>query len=112
MRLICLLTLPILAFACSGDCASCHFSIDYKDEKHKIMLDCKSCHTDEKLAKIPMQSSCGQDCFSCHDIQKINAVNNAEHRALNTCITCHTSLNQKLNIKVNPFFDNRMLRKK
>lgn len=107
-----IMLLMVATFACSGDCASCHFSIDYKDKRHKVMLDCKSCHTDAKLAKTPMDSSCGQDCFSCHSIKKINAVDNAEHRALSTCISCHTSLNQKLNTKINPFFDNKMLRRK
>lgn len=87
-------------FACSGDCTACHSSIDYNDNIHNIMLSCKNCHTQENLAKMQMQESCGQDCFSCHNMAKINKINLKEHSALNACIECHKSLKAKqFNIK-------------
>ena len=104
-----LLVLVGAIFACSGDCASCHFGIDYKDEKHKIMLDCKVCHTDSKLSAQMKLSSCGQDCFACHDIKSINKVQIKEHLALNTCISCHTRINNKLTPNINPLFNNKSL---
>lgn len=99
-------------FACSGDCASCHFSIDYKDERHKVMLDCKVCHTESRLNSQMKLASCGQDCFECHDIRTINKVNTKEHTALNTCITCHKHIDNKLSPNINPLFNNKMLNKK
>ena len=94
--------------ACSGDCRSCHLSLDYKDSTHSIMLNCKTCHTDEKLSRVQMQDSCGQDCFACHSVKKINSIQNAEHLALNECISCHTSLKNTLREKLNntkPLFE-------
>ncbi|RDU62095.1 hypothetical protein [Helicobacter sp. MIT 14-3879] len=113
-KLIILLLLDSIMFACSGDCTSCHFNIDYKDSNHKIMLDCKICHTDEKLSKAQMRNSCGQDCFSCHNIEKINLVQIKEHQALNTCISCHSNINvkNKFNLNINPLFNNKLLNKK
>lgn len=102
------LFLSSFLFACSGDCRSCHSSLDYKDSKHTIMLNCKTCHTDEKLARVQMQNSCGQDCFVCHSVKKINSIQNLEHLALNECINCHSSLKNTLREKLNntkPLFD-------
>lgn len=82
-----------LAFACTGDCKSCHGGLDYaKDKRHAPMLTCKSCHTDEKMAQIDM-GGCGQDCFACHDINKVQAPSLAkEHAVIEGCISCHTML--------------------
>ena len=98
--------------SCSGDCASCHFSIDYKDERHKIMLDCKICHTDEKLSAQMQVNGCGRDCFECHSVNKISSVAIKEHTALNTCISCHTRLDNKLTPNINPLFNNKLLNRK
>ncbi|MCX2716172.1 hypothetical protein OQH61_00255 [Helicobacter sp. MIT 21-1697] len=80
-------------WACTGDCKSCHQNLDYKNDiRHRPMLECKTCHTDEKMAQIDM-GSCGEDCFSCHDAKKIQSPSLAkEHRAINACIQCHTQL--------------------
>lgn len=108
--------LHTILFACSGDCASCHFNVDYNDNIHNIMLNCRVCHTDEKLAKLQMQGSCGQDCFACHSIEKINLVKNDEHSALTNCVNCHISLKnntlrEKLNNNANPLFNNKIFNK-
>lgn len=97
---------------CGGDCATCHFSIDYKDERHKIMLDCKVCHTPEKLKSQMTTNGCGRDCFECHSVSKINAVAIKEHIALNTCISCHTRIDNKLTPNINPLFNNKSLNRK
>ncbi len=56
------------------------------------MLECKTCHTDAKMAQIDM-GGCGEDCFACHDISKIQAPSLAkEHYVINSCIQCHTTL--------------------
>lgn len=109
--LVALFAICAVAFACSGDCASCHFSIDYKDERHKIMLDCKICHSDSRLNSQMKIASCGQDCFECHDINAINKTNIKEHIALNTCISCHIKITNKLSPKINPLFNNKLLNK-
>lgn len=109
--LVALFTIYISIFACSGDCESCHFNIDYKDEKHKIMLDCKVCHTESRLNSQMKMASCGQDCFECHDIRTINKVSIKEHIALNTCISCHTKIDNKLSPNINPLFNNKLLNK-
>ncbi len=106
--IITIILLLNIALSCSGDCRSCHSSLDYNDLKHNIMLNCKDCHTDEKLARVQMQNSCGQDCFECHSVQKINSIKNKEHNSLNECINCHSSLKNTLKEKLNnnkPLFD-------
>ncbi|RAX52478.1 hypothetical protein CCY99_07480 [Helicobacter sp. 16-1353] len=110
-----IIAFQITSFACSGDCTTCHFNVDYNDKNHSVMLNCKVCHTDEKLAKLQMQSSCGQDCFACHSVEKINMVKNEEHIALTNCISCHISLKStlqdKLNNNINPLFNNKIFNK-
>ncbi len=98
--------------ACSGDCASCHQNIDFNDKEHNIMLNCKICHTDEKLSQIQMQSGCGKDCFACHNVQKINRTKNKEHDALNNCISCHISLKNTLRNQLdnNTFLKNNIFK--
>lgn len=82
-----------MAFACTGDCKSCHATLDYKNDiRHIPMLECKTCHTEAKMAQIDM-GGCGEDCFACHDISKIQAPSLAQaHQVINSCIQCHTSL--------------------
>lgn len=83
---------------CSGDCAMCHFRLDYtKDKRHIPMLACKSCHTEEKMTQIDMGGGCGKDCFACHDVQKVRTPKLAnDHRIIDTCMDCHKSLSQSL----------------
>lgn len=89
---VCIGTLSVM-FACTGDCKMCHQNLDYKNDiRHSPMLLCKSCHTDEKMAKIDM-GGCGPDCFACHDIKNIQVGAYArEHMAINACMQCHTQL--------------------
>lgn len=79
--------------ACSGDCASCHANLDYtKDKRHMPMLECKTCHTDEKMAEIDM-GGCGQDCFACHNAQKLLKPElSSAHQVIKECMECHQNL--------------------
>ena len=90
--LFCALCINIV-FACTGDCKACHANLDYKNDiRHAPMLVCKSCHTEAKMAQIDM-GSCGEDCFACHDMRKIQTpILAKEHIVLNSCIQCHTKL--------------------
>lgn len=99
MRIIgffCLLLSWVLS--CSGDCASCHAKLDYKnDKRHKAMLECKTCHTEEKMNAIAEMSGCGQDCFACHTPSKLqNPTLSKEHGMIPECISCHTNLQKKM----------------
>lgn len=82
------------AFACTGDCASCHYKLDYKnDTRHSPMLDCKTCHTPEKMAAINMGDTCGEDCFACHDANKLKDKKlESSHKVIQSCIECHKNL--------------------
>lgn len=86
--------------ACSGDCASCHYNIDYKnDSRHSPMLECKSCHSDEKMAQINMGDTCGQDCFACHDSKKLSDPTLASsHSMIKNCISCHQNIQKNSEI--------------
>lgn len=88
-----------LLFACTGDCASCHANLDYKnDTRHQAMLQCKTCHTDEKMNAIAEMNGCGQDCFACHTPSKLqNPALSKEHGMIPQCIECHKGLQK------NPF---------
>lgn len=83
---------------CSGDCASCHFRLDYaKDTRHAPMRECKTCHTEEKMAQVDMGEGCGRDCFACHDVQRVRAPALMDsHKVIDTCIHCHQSLSRSL----------------
>lgn len=83
-----------MLFSCTGDCASCHTNLDYKnDERHKAMIECKNCHTEEKMGAIDMGSSCGRDCFACHSPSKLqNPALSKEHGMIPQCIQCHQEL--------------------
>ena len=107
-------------FACTGDCKSCHATLDYKNDiRHAPMLECKTCHTEAKMAQIDM-GGCGEDCFACHDINKIKSPSLAkDHYIINSCIQCHTSLsNSPLSTGENVFqkgiknFSNGLLKNK
>lgn len=98
MKIIFFISLFLSALlSCSGDCASCHFKLDYQnDPRHSQMLECKTCHTEEKMNSIEM-GGCGQDCFACHSPQKLqNPSLSKEHGMIPQCIECHTSLQKKM----------------
>lgn len=83
---------------CSGDCANCHFKLDYdKDTRHSPMRECKTCHTEEKMAQVDMGGGCGKDCFACHDVQKVRTPELASsHKVIERCMDCHKNLSQSL----------------
>ncbi|ANV97330.1 hypothetical protein BBW65_00160 [Helicobacter enhydrae] len=98
-----LITFCACMWACEGDCASCHTTLDYQnDKRHQPMLECKKCHTPEQMEQIDM-GGCGKDCFACHNAQKLNDPKLAQsHKQILKCIECHTKLD-KFNLK--QFFD-------
>ncbi|PAF54038.1 hypothetical protein BKH42_03390 [Helicobacter sp. 13S00482-2] len=88
-----------LSFACSGDCASCHYNLNYNDKRHSPMLTCKNCHTDEKMAQLNMGDTCGQDCFACHDATKLNNPKlTSSHQMIKECISCHQDIQKNSKI--------------
>lgn len=87
-----------VAFSCTGDCASCHYKLDYKnDKRHSPMLECKTCHTPEKMQSINMGDTCGEDCFACHNVEKLqNKSLEKEHSVImNSCMQCHKNLSKE-----------------
>lgn len=93
--LIFTLTLQIL-FSCTGDCTSCHPKLDVEsDARHTILKNCINCHNQETLKDVDMGPACGQDCWVCHDAKKVAQVDILEHKNLNACISCHSSLDNK-----------------
>ena len=88
--LVVLLLSNIYLFACSGDCLSCHPSLEatiLTDERHSPMLGCIKCHS----AETGGISECGKDCFSCHPIEKINP-DVKEHEVIEKCANCHKKI--------------------
>ena len=83
----------VYAFACSGDCLSCHPKLQdtiMTDERHKPMLTCIGCHKEESTGI----SECGKDCFACHSVERIdNSIK--EHEVISKCRDCHTHLNDE-----------------
>jgi len=90
----------IYAQACEGDCVVCHPNLVKEDGKldkeHEILVSCKVCHTQEEMEKIDMGSGCGQDCWDCHDINKVTASNVEQHRGLQKCIDCHLTIDKSM----------------
>lgn len=85
----------IFVFSCTGDCASCHYTIDYKnDKRHAAMLECKTCHTPEKMQSLNMGDTCGEDCFACHNVEKLQKESlKKEHSVImDSCMQCHKNL--------------------
>ena len=85
-------------FACTGDCASCHQNLDYqKDKRHSAMLECKACHTQEKMKDIKMGNTCGSDCFECHDVKRLQkGALKSSHAVIADCISCHKDLSKQV----------------
>ncbi|MGP1449671.1 MAG: hypothetical protein ACTTJS_00925 [Wolinella sp.] len=79
--------------ACSGDCLSCHPTLNIQsDVRHKSLSTCITCHTAESLSQTNMGAACGQDCFACHDAGKLTGLGVREHDVITNCIACHTTL--------------------
>jgi len=83
------------AYACTGDCMTCHPSLMptiKQDARHKPMLTCIKCHS----AAADAMAECGSDCFACHAIEKIEKADVAEHRTIRDCRDCHMQMKADL----------------
>ncbi|MDR0665184.1 MAG: hypothetical protein LBF86_06655 [Helicobacteraceae bacterium] len=81
--------LSSIALACSGDCVSCHATLNDKtgrDDDHKVLLKCVDCH----LEIASPNAECGGNCFVCHSQNSID-VSVSEHKTLGDCKSCHIS---------------------
>jgi hypothetical protein len=56
------------------------------------MLGCIKCHSAEPNS----MAECGDDCFSCHPMAKINKANVREHDVIQSCVDCHVGANEKI----------------
>jgi len=102
ITLILILTVTIInVYACEGDCVKCHpilLKNSKIDNTHKILKNCKTCHSITTNDLGNMGASCGQDCWDCHNVREVMSITNNkgnvinEHAALNRCITCHVKL--------------------
>ena len=81
-------------FACSGSCLKCHEKLNLeKPKQHKIIKSCIECHgsgcgEDSLINDKSAETSCGSDCFDCHD--SLPQDNN--HNKIAECIECHDKL--------------------
>lgn len=78
------LVLEAPALACGSNCYMCHFNIP-KDKAHAPIKECEKCH---KSHSDKYLSSCGEDCFECHNYQKVMGTSKA-HRVIKKCVKCH-----------------------
>ncbi|MDR2034729.1 MAG: hypothetical protein LBP89_08905 [Helicobacteraceae bacterium] len=93
MKRFCLFVIfAAIAFACSGDCVSCHASLGDalgKDRDHNVLLTCISCH---QQIDSP-NAECGGNCFACHSENSFDK-SVAEHKTLGDCKSCHISASE------------------
>ena len=93
ITLILIFTYSLLA--CTGDCLTCHPKLVptiNEDLRHKPMLTCINCHSEEPNA----MAECGDQCFSCHKASDIYKTKVKEHDVIQSCIDCHEADNEKL----------------
>lgn len=93
LLLLMLFSLP--AFACTGDCLTCHPNLVpsiNEDLRHKPMLTCINCHS----ADPNKMADCGADCFACHPMSKINKAGLREHDVIQECRDCHVRMKEGL----------------
>ncbi len=100
-----ILFFSIFAFACSGDCVSCHPSIKNEDGKmtkgHEKLSICKTCHTSKSLENIDMgEEACGQDCWQCHSMKKVVNSGVKAHEILVECEQCHKKIEKSVIQKI------------
>ncbi|WP_457593572.1 hypothetical protein [Hydrogenimonas sp.] len=99
--LLFLLSSFVVLSACSGDCMKCHpvlkKSIDAPH--HRVIKRCVDCHKDSSTGV----TTCGQDCFECHDKDRLAASKLPEHRAIKACARCHMG-KKELFKSEDPFF--------
>jgi hypothetical protein len=55
------------------------------DTRHQPMQTCIQCHSNTSEA----MGSCGKDCFTCHDAQKIEQSQIQAHHVVAQCRACH-----------------------
>ena len=94
-HIIILIFLTISAFACTGDCMTCHPKLVptiNEDLRHKPMLTCINCHS----AETSSLAECGDECFKCHPMSKIKKANVREHDVIQSCVDCHVKATEKL----------------
>ncbi len=87
-KIILFLLFNLSLFACTGDCLTCHPALVptiNEDLRHKPMLTCIKCHS----ANPNSMAECGNDCFACHSMEKINKPNVREHDVIQGCRDCH-----------------------
>ncbi len=81
-------------FPCSGSCLKCHKKLNLeKPKQHQIIKSCIKCHgkgcgEDSLLTDKSAETSCGSDCFDCHD--SLPQDNN--HSKIAECVECHDKL--------------------
>ena len=92
-----------VVFGCDGDCMGCHPKLAAQkdlDANHKILTQCKVCHSKEKLKNVDMGGVCGGDCWQCHDINKVTKANIKVHKELKKCKSCHFDIDRKKEKKI------------
>jgi len=105
--------IQIYSFGCDGDCIQCHPQLVKKgglDNNHKILSTCNTCHKTNTENLETMGAACGQDCWDCHNVEKVMDIKNAgniivAHACLNSCIQCHKKLNQQENFSIDSYLE-------
>lgn len=84
MLLLCWMS---FGFATSDRCINCHkvITTPAHQKEHKILDSCTNCHQ-KSTSRIKEYK---QDCFLCHDRNKLIHTPQQAHKALSTCISCH-----------------------
>ena len=97
-----LIYLGFSAIACTGDCMTCHPTLEKNiltDKRHSPMLTCIKCHKPDSDS----MAECGKDCYSCHDVNKIEKTGIKEHMVIRECRDCHMKIkNTMINIEAKP----------
>ncbi len=90
----------VWAFGCSGDCLKCHpvLKKSIEEPHHLVIKRCIECHKDSSTGV----TTCGQDCFECHDRDRLAASLLPEHRAIKACARCHMGQKELMDRK-DPF---------
>lgn len=61
------------------------------------MLTCIQCHSEASEAMLEQAAACGDDCFACHNVNKVIDAPVPQHKVITHCIKCH------LHDQTNPF---------